>query len=144
MKILFLTLLDFKSIDENNIYTDLLREFQKKGHELYIISPTERKHNKKTYLIKEMDNAEILKLRIGNIQKTNVIEKGITTLSIEPMFIRAIKKYYSNIKFDLVLYSTPPITFCNAIRHVKKRDNAMALFVVKRYLSTKCSGHGYA
>ena len=46
MNVLFLTLLDFNSIDEHNIYTDLLREFVKHGHEVYVISPVEnRKQN---------------------------------------------------------------------------------------------------
>ena len=31
MNLLFLTLLDFKSYNERNIYCDLLREFVKKG-----------------------------------------------------------------------------------------------------------------
>ena len=65
------------------------------------------------------------------MQKTNIIEKGISTLSIESMFIGAIKKYFSNVKFDLVLYSTPPITFCNAIMYVKERDNAMTYLLLK-------------
>lgn len=47
MNVLFLTLLDFNSIDEHNIYTDLLREFVKHGHEVYVISPVERRKNRK-------------------------------------------------------------------------------------------------
>ena len=43
MNVLFLTLLDFNSIDEKNIYTDLLREFAKHGHRLFVISPVERR-----------------------------------------------------------------------------------------------------
>ena len=38
MNVLFLTLLDFDSIDEHNIYTDLLREFVKHDHNIYIFS----------------------------------------------------------------------------------------------------------
>ena len=72
-----------------------------------------------------------MKLKIGNIQKTNIIEKGISTVSIEPQFIAGIKKYFSNVKFDLVIYSTPPITFCNAIEFVKKRDGAESYLLLK-------------
>ena len=114
MNVLFLTLLDFGSIEEHNIYTDLLREFAKHGHKLYVISPVERRKRQETRLL-ETDKATILKLKIGNTQKTNLIEKGISTITIEPQFISGIKKFFSNVKFDLVLYSTPPITFCNAI-----------------------------
>ena len=130
MNILFLSLLDFNSIDERNIYTDLLREFSKHGHNLFVISPIERRMKTHTTLLKT-DKATILKLKIGNTQKTNIIEKGISTVSIETQFIKAIKKYFSDIKFDLVIYSTPPITFCNAIKFVKNRDGAKTYLLLK-------------
>lgn len=50
MKILFLTLLDFDSVYEHNIYTDLLREFIQNKHEVFVISPIERKKMKKHIL----------------------------------------------------------------------------------------------
>lgn len=130
MNVLFLTLLDFSSIDEKNIYTDLLREFAKHGHRLFVISPVEKRKKIDTKIIR-MNNATILKLKIGNTQKTNIIEKGISTVSIESQFIAGIKKYFSDVKFDLVIYSTPPITFCNAIEFVKKRDGAKTYLLLK-------------
>lgn len=130
MNVIFLTLLDFKSIKERNIYTDLLREFVKNRHNVYVISPIEKHKNTNTYLIKE-DRVIILKLKIGNIQKTNILEKGISMLLIEPQFIRGIKKYFSNIKFDLIMYSTPPITFYNAIKYLKIRDEAKTYLLLK-------------
>ena len=130
MNVLFLTLLDFDSINEHNIYTDLLREFVKHGHAVYVISPVERRKKQKTKLLRE-EKATILKLRIGNTQKTNIIEKGISTINIEPEFIRGIKRYFSNVKFDLILYTTPPITLCKAIEFVKKRDNAETYLMLK-------------
>jgi glycosyltransferase involved in cell wall biosynthesis len=128
MKILFLTLLDFNTFNERNIYTDLLREFMRKGHEVYCISPVEKRNNIETHF---EENGHLLKLRIGNTQKTNILEKGISTLRIEPQFIKAIKKFFREVKFDLVLYSTPPITLANAIRYVKKRDGAKTYLMLK-------------
>lgn len=130
MNVLFLTLLSFDSLQERNIYTDLLREFVKNGHQVYAISPTEKRQNQETHLIKE-ENATILRLQIGNTQKTNIIEKGISTVLIEPTFKKAIRKYFSDVKFDLVLYSTPPITLVSAIEYVKKRDNAKTYLMLK-------------
>ena len=63
--ILFLSLSDFNSLDERNIYTDLLREFKKNGHKICAISPVERRKNEKTYIINE-EGCKILKLKIGN------------------------------------------------------------------------------
>ena len=130
MNVLFLTLLDFDSLKEHNIYTDLLREFVKNGHKVCAISPVEKRKCIKTHIIKEK-NARILKLQIGNTQKTNVIEKGISTVMIEPTFKWAIKTFFSKIKFDLVLYTTPPITLVSAVEYVKHRDNAKTYLLLK-------------
>ncbi len=130
MNVLFLTLLDFSTIEENGIYTDLMREFVKDGHDLYIISPTEKRKNEPTRLI-DNGKVKILKLQIGNTQKTNLIEKGISTLTLESKFKSGIKKYFDDVKFDLVLYSTPPITLQKAVEFVKYRDQAKTYLLLK-------------
>lgn len=130
MKLLFLTLLDFDSMNEHNIYTDLLREFCNHGHQVYAISPIERRSGKQPCIICGKTST-ILKLRIGNTQKTNIIEKGISTIALESIFIRGIKKYFSDVKFDLVMYSTPPITFQRAVEYVRKRDAAKTYLLLK-------------
>ncbi|HDR7563188.1 glycosyltransferase family 4 protein [Bacillus mycoides] len=130
MNVLFLTLLDFSTIQEKGIYTDLMREFTNNGNDVYVISPTEKRKQQKTKLI-DTGNCKILKLQIGNIQKTNMIEKGISTLTLESKFLKGIKNYFSDVKFDLVLYSTPPITLQKAVEYVQKRDNAKTYLLLK-------------
>lgn len=130
MNVLFLTLLDFSNLDEYGIYTDLMREFVKEHHNVYIVSPTEKRKRQPTQLLVET-RYQILKLQIGNAQKTNLIEKGISTLTLERKFVNGIKKYFSQIKFDLIIYSTPPITLQKAVSYVKERDNAKAYLLLK-------------
>lgn len=130
MNVLFLTLLSFDSLQERTIYTDLLREFVKNGHEVYAISPTEKREAKGTHLVKE-SHSTILRLQIGNTQKTNVVEKGISTVMIEPTFKKAIRQYFADVMFDLIIYSTPPITLVSAIEYVKKRDGAKTYLLLK-------------
>lgn len=130
MKILFLSLLDFETIEEHNIYTDLLREFRKEKHELYIVSPVERRKNRDTYIIQE-DNCKILKLCIGNVQKTNYLEKGFSLLRLQGQFIKGITTYFSDVKIDLILYATPPITFSRVVAYIKKRDQAISYLLLK-------------
>lgn len=130
MNVLFMTLVAFDSLSEQGIYTDLLREFVKHGHEVFVISPIERRHRKESYIVTE-DHATILRLKTGNTQKTNLVEKGISTILIEPLFIAGIKKYFSKTRFDLVLYSTPPITLVSAVNYVKKRDGARSYLLLK-------------
>lgn len=130
MNVLFLTTGTFNSINEQSMYPDLLREFKKNGHSVYIVSTNERRLGKETEYVDE-DGAYLLRVKIGNLTKTNMIEKGISTLKIEGQFKAAIKKYLSDVKFDLILYSTPPITLVSAIEYVKKRDEAKTYLLLK-------------
>lgn len=130
MNVLFLSLGRYWTIKENEGYTDLLREFIRHGDKVYILSPTERREGNKTQLIEE-ENSVILKVKTGNIQKTNIVEKGISTVLIETQFLNAIKKYFSNIHFTLILYPTPPITFVKVVEYVKKRDGAKTYLLLK-------------
>ncbi len=118
------------SLDERGIYSDLLKEFHNNGHEIFIVCPNERREKKGTELNKNY-KSQILKVKTLNIQKTSLIEKGLATLMVEYQFLSAVKKYFSEIKFDLVLYSTPPITFSKVIEYVKKRDAAFSYLLLK-------------
>ena len=130
MNILFLTLVTIKTIDDHGIYEDLLRKFVNEGHHVSIVNPTERRSKVATNL-ESSDKVNILRVKTFNIQKTNIFEKGIGTLAIEYQFLNAIKKYLSYITFDLILYSTPPITFTNVIEYIKQRDNAYSYLLLK-------------
>lgn len=121
MNIIFITLSNINSIKEKGIYADLMRKFRDEGHLVYIVSPIERRFGQETHVI-DTDGVKILKVKTLNIQKTNVVEKGIGTLLIERQYQSAIKKHFENVSFDLILYSTPPITFTNVIRYMKKRN----------------------
>jgi glycosyltransferase involved in cell wall biosynthesis len=130
MNILFLTSARIDSIEDRGIYPDLLRKFRSEGHSMVIICPNERKFNRKTQLITER-GASILKVWTTNIQKTNVIEKLISTLLIEFFFLKAINKYFKDQNFDLILYSTPPITFTNLIGYVKSKNGTKTYLLLK-------------
>lgn len=127
MNILFLTL---GRVESRGIYTDLMQEMKCRENEVYVVTPIERKNNQETSLSK-IDGLNVLKVKTGNIQKVNKIEKGISTLMLEKQFIRAIDEYLHDVKFDLIVYSTPPITFFNAVNHVKKRDDAKTYLMLK-------------
>lgn len=130
MKILFLTLSRITSIEDRGIYTDLMRKFRDEGHELFIATPSERRFGESTKFLIEK-GVNILQIRTHNIQKTNIFEKGIATLAIEYQYLFAIKKYLDDVKFDLILYSTPPITFSKVINYIKKRDSAYSYLLLK-------------
>lgn len=130
MNIIFLTLGRITNIADSGIYTDLMREFIRNGHSMYIVTPAERRYHQSTELCED-GGAHILRVKTLNIQKANYIEKGIGTLLLEKQYLRAINKYWKQVKFDLILYSTPPITFNNVICNLKRRWQARTYLMLK-------------
>lgn len=121
MNIIFLTLFRFSDIEERKIYPDLMRKFRDEGHNVYIVNPCERRLGLETSLT-ESKGVKILNVKTLNVQQTNIVEKGIGTLLIERQFEAAIKKYLGDVSFDLITYSTPPITFTNVVKYLKKKN----------------------
>ena len=131
MNVIFLTITAFTDISVRGIYPDLLRKFVEEGHKVYVVSPRERRLGIATGLVSQGE-ATLLGVKTLNIQKTNVIEKGIGTVSLEYQFKSAIKRYLGNISFDLILYSTPPITFPKVIQYLKRKNpNATTYLLLK-------------
>lgn len=128
--ILFLSFIKYKTINIHDFYADILRNFVKDGHHVYVVSPVEAKYNVETSVLKEA-GCDILQVKIGGYFNVNSIRKGITLIEIEHQVISAIKKYWSSVKFDMVLYATPPISFAKVIQYIKKRDNAVSYLMLK-------------
>lgn len=122
MNVVFLTLDRFFNINDREISEDLMRKFRKEGHNVYVVVPRERRFGLSTKL-EVQSGVNILGVKTLNIQKTNILEKGIGTLLIESQYVSAIKKYLDNIKFDLILYTTPPITFTGVVDYLKRKNH---------------------
>jgi len=131
MKILFLSISNaISNLENRGIYPDLLREFAYKGHEIFIVCPAERRQMIKTNL-KKINNVSILAVRTLNITKTNIIEKGISMILIEYLFDKAIQEYFGDIKYELILYATPPITFNRLIKKIKNKHQSITYLLLK-------------
>ncbi len=130
MNILFLTIYQIFDIQDSGIYTDLMRKFRDKGHQVYIVVPIERKY-KQSSTLHHSDGITLLNVKTFNLQKTNIIEKGIGILALEHQYLKAIQRYFSDVHFDLIIYSTPPITFTRVIKTIKKRDKASSYLLLK-------------
>lgn len=130
MNVLFLTISALPHMSKHSISLDLLREFKRNGHNVYAVGGLEKKSNMETYVSVE-DDITVLRVKIGNNKKANIIQKGITTLMLPKLYIRAIKQYFGDVKFDLVLYPTPPVTHVDTVSFIKKRDGAKSYLMLK-------------
>ena len=130
MNILFLTMSSgIENFQSKGIYTDLMRKFRNEGHEVYIVFPRERRCGLTTEM-RMHDGVRLLGVKTLNVTKTNIIEKGIGQMSIEILYKRAIKKYFKDINFDLILYSTPPITFPSVIKYARTLNSSAKTYLL--------------
>ena len=119
MKVVYLTMSDLPDMTVSGIYVDLMQKMKSEGHDVYVVSAAQRRLKESTRMY-DSDGIHVLRVKTLNVQKTNVIEKGIGQVSLEFLFKWAIRKYLKDVKFDLILYATPPITLVGLIKYMKK------------------------
>ena len=131
MNIIFLTLVKIINVANRGIYTDLMRKFRDEGHQVYIVCPSERRYGARTSIDKR-DGVNILSVKTLNVQKTNIVEKGLGIVLLESQFKNAIKSRLRDVNFDLILYSTPPITLTSVVKYLRRRNpNAISYLLLK-------------
>lgn len=130
MQILFLTLMKIYSPSDEGIYMDLMKCFAEKGHKVSIISPLEKKDGGEEEVI-SAPNISLVRCRTGNLFGVGMLEKGISQMRLASQYLRAIDKYFSGTKFDLILYSTPPISLAAVVEKIKRRTGAATYLLLK-------------
>lgn len=129
MTILFITLA-YPKPSERNLYSDLMDEFVNRGHAVFVACQTEKREGLQTHCT-EQSGVHVLRIRTGNITKVGILEKGISTFRLQGQFSKTVRKDPGLPKLDLILYSTPPITFTSLIRQLKKKHQAKTYLLLK-------------
>lgn len=130
MRILFACMVSMETMDRPGIYSDLLRELASRGHDVCAMVPRERRSGLPTEF-SDSCGVRLLKVAVGNVTKSGLLEKGVATLSIGGMYWSAFRRYFDDERFDLVVYTTPPTTLCGFIGKVKKHTGAKAYLLLK-------------
>ena len=130
MQILFLTLMKIHSPADEGIYMDLMKCFADNGHKLCIVTPLEKKDEADEEVI-EAGNIKILRCKTGNLFGVGMVEKGISQTLLPFKYMKAIERYFKGVKFDLILYSTPPISLAGIVEKIKKKTGAKTYLLLK-------------
>lgn len=130
MNLLFISISSLPHMSGHSISLDLIREFVRNGHKVCVVASNERRNKQPTALSEEC-GCKVLRVKIGNNKNTNIIEKGISNLLLPYQYTAAIKKYFKDTKFDLVIYPTPPVTQVKTVQYIKKRDGAKSYLLLK-------------
>lgn len=130
MKILFLTLMKIDSLSDEGIYMDLMQEFRKNGHEVVIVSPLEKKYGFETEILRE-EGLSLLRCKTGNLFGVGMFEKGISQMLLPFFYQKEIKRAFPSLSFDLILYSTPPISLAGVVKKLKRKTGAKTYLLLK-------------
>ena len=126
MNVLFMSLGVFYDLTSSSVHIDILKRIAEE-HSVYLVCKNEGEETKYNY----ENGINVLRVHTGELKRVGIIKKGINTILVEYQFERAIKKILNDIRFDLVIYTTPPITFVRPITYVKKRDKAVTYLMLK-------------
>lgn len=130
MNVLFLSLV-FSDRKHVHLYEELLEVFVKNGHKVNVACANDSRSIEPNG-IQDWNGMTVLRIKTGEITgTTNVIKKGLATVTVDYYFKKALKKKFKDEKFDLILYPTPPITLANTIAWAKKHYNAKTYLMLK-------------
>ena len=127
MNILFITMSNIVDLNDHDIYQDLAKTFVENNHKVYVVSPSE---NQRTELINS-SGGFILRVKVGAIYSSNLLKKGMATLRIKHHYLKAINQFLRDVKFDLILYATPPITIAPLIKKLKRKHRCVTYLMLK-------------
>ena len=112
------------------VHIGTANEFVKHGHTVYIVSAVEADSGPK-YIRKDESSVAYLLVRTGRIQKTSVIKKGINTVLLGRRFMKSIRCSFPNVRIDLLIYSTPPISLVGVVDNIKRNNQCKTYLLLK-------------
>jgi glycosyltransferase involved in cell wall biosynthesis len=126
MKVLFLMIAYPDVAIDKNLYSDLTHEFIKHGHEVYVAAP-----GLYSTILNVEGGINVLRIKTLPLFKTSIIKKGIANLLLPYQYTYAIHKHLSNITLDLIITATPPITFNETLRILKKKNKSKIYLILR-------------
>lgn len=129
MNIAFLTLVYPASPVDRNLYTDLMDELALRGNEVTVFCPDEARCLGSPSPQKR-GMVTVIRIPTGRITKTTYLRKAVNTSMLGFRFLKAVLGSKVG-KIDLLVYSTPPITFSWAVEAIKKDTDCHAYLLLK-------------
>ncbi len=128
MKIAFLTQYYPVSDSTRSLYSDLMDEISSFGHEITVFrSEEERVFGRPE--VSSRKNITIVSVPTGRVTKTNIMIKTANILITEPRYLGAMRMHYAGSIPDMIIVTTPPITFCSAASYYRKKGSMVYLLL---------------
>lgn len=128
MNVLFLMFV-FPDMNKSfNMYTTIVEEFARNGHNVFVIAPASSREATGVNIEKGIKVLRVKTLPVKNIP---VWMKGISNLLLPWQFKKAFKNYRQPTDYDLIIISTPPITLAGLASELKKKYRAKVYLILR-------------
>ncbi|HET6247908.1 MAG TPA: glycosyltransferase family 4 protein [Tepidisphaeraceae bacterium] len=130
MNVLFLLIKPPELHEYSDLYSDLVLEFAARGHQVHVAVLLEASAGRDSYC-ETIRGIRVLHVKCGNLFGVGPLRKGLTTLFLPRRFNFEIHRFFGEIRFDLIVYPTPPITFAPVVRRLK-REHGCGTYLILR------------
>lgn len=132
VRVLFMTSV-YNMEDKGNLNVDLVDEFISQGHEVDVMTPVERRHGTRLR-IQSHGRLRIIEFPSLNFRgRVNLIEKGLATLILGYLYRYFLRAHLSDVKYDLAVYTTLPVTYAPVLRVLKRRWGTLCYLLHKDF-----------
>jgi O26-antigen biosynthesis N-acetyl-L-fucosamine transferase len=108
---------------------ELALEFSAKGHEITVLTPNTSQ--KRLLDIQNLDGIEIIYFKSGEIKNIGKIKRAITESLLSFKALQASDAFFSNKKFDGIVYYSPTIFWGILVQKLKRRWNCKSYLILR-------------
>ena len=128
MRVLFLGLAVPYLDDSQNLYSELIIEFHKRGEDITLIAPAYYDDD----VGLDMENGiPVIRVKTLELFDSGKLLKGLANILLPWQYKRALKKYGVDLNFDLVIMPTPPITLTAVAFWLKKKYGSITYLIMR-------------
>ncbi len=127
MKILFATIA-WPAKGERNLYSDLMDEFVRDGHIVYVLCADE----KIQVTTSGIENGiNILRVNTTRIRKTGKLKKALAFFNLGSRLKKEVRRSWPDLEIDLIISNSPPVILSGLMRFLKRMYNAPLYYMLK-------------
>ncbi|MEG3658569.1 glycosyltransferase family 4 protein [Arenibacter palladensis] len=128
MRIAFLALAFPKIEKTQYLYTDLVVQLHKNGHEVLVVAPGDKDDHVGLGL---EAGIKVLRVPTMDLFDVGLLRKGIANIVLPYQYIWALKRLKIDLEFDLIITPTPPITLYKVVKWLKNKSNAKVYLILR-------------
>ena len=128
MRIIYLGLAVPNLNNYHNMYTELMVEFRRQGHEVLIVGPC---YDDEISGLQVEDDFQVIRVPTLKLFNVGKIQKGLANLLLPLQYKKALKKSGVNLQCDLIIMPTPPITLTGVAHWLKRRSKSKVYLILR-------------